>query len=52
MGDWGGGRMWQGAAAMMTLFAVLIIWVVRAQVPSKSLDHQVARAEYLSDGGK
>ncbi len=30
MGGWGGGWMWLWGSAMMTLFVVLIVWLVRA----------------------
>lgn len=34
MGGWGGGSMWLWGVAMMVLFAVLIVWLVRAGVSS------------------
>ncbi len=30
MNGWGGGWMWLWGVAMMTLFAVLILWLIRA----------------------
>ncbi len=30
MGGWGGGWMWFSGVAMMALFVVLIVWLVRA----------------------
>ncbi len=30
MGGWGGGWMWLSGLAMMVLFVVLIVWLVRA----------------------
>jgi len=32
MGGWGGGWMWLWGVAMMVLFVVLIVWLIRASI--------------------
>ncbi len=34
MNGWGGGWMWLGGPAMMVLFAVLVVWLIRASTGS------------------
>ncbi len=56
MNGWGGGWMWFWGVAMMTLFAVLIVWLIRAAgsnssgaaSPARSDPHDRAR-EILSE---
>lgn len=43
MGSWGGGWMWAPAVVMMALFAVFIVWVVRAIASSTDTSRTVAR---------
>ena len=39
MNGWGGGWMWLWGVAMMTLFVVLIVWLVRAGDNAPRRDH-------------
>lgn len=44
MGGWGGGWMWLWGLAMMALFVVLIVWLVRASSGGPSGPHSPARS--------
>lgn len=44
MGGWGGGWMWLWGVAMMVLFAVLIVWLVRAVAGSAAAPGPVGPA--------
>ncbi len=37
MGGWGGGWMWLWGVAMMALFVVLIVWLIRGATDSSGL---------------
>lgn len=44
MGGWGGGWMWLWGLAMMALFVVLIVWLVRAGGGDPSASHRAERS--------
>ncbi len=45
MNGWGGGWMWLWGVAMMTLFVVLIVWLIRAAGANSSGAHTPARRD-------
>lgn len=44
MGGWGGGWMWLWGLAMMALFVVLIVWLVRATAGGPAAPHPPERS--------
>ncbi|MFV1991138.1 MAG: SHOCT domain-containing protein [Acidimicrobiales bacterium] len=45
MGGWGGGWMWLWGVAMMVLFVVLIVWLIRGATQSSGLGGNSPQAQ-------